>query len=220
MDLVEQWPLFGLRVTTPRFELRIPTDSDLCALITLAKKGVHDPNTMPFAVPWTDLASPEFERSALQYHWKSRSDLTPQAWNLGFVVVYEGEVIGMQELHTKNFAALRSTESGSWLGLEWQGRGLGKEMRAAIVRFAFDHLRAEEITSGAFVDNVASQQVSIATGYEQNGHSTMIRRGVRSPQVRFRLTRERWETTQQDGSATKVSISVDGLEACRAMLGI
>ena len=35
-----------------------------------------------------------------------------------------------------DFPTLRAAESGSWLGLAYQGRGFGKEMRAAIVEFA------------------------------------------------------------------------------------
>ena len=48
------WPLFDLRITTPRVELRPPTDEDLFALASLAAAGVHDPDFMPFAIPWTE----------------------------------------------------------------------------------------------------------------------------------------------------------------------
>jgi RimJ/RimL family protein N-acetyltransferase len=220
MDLTGYWLLFGLRTTTPRLELRIPNDADLAALVTTAKAGVHDPDTMPFLVPWTDLASPEFERSALQYHWRARSHFSVSAWDLGFVAVLDGEVIGMQGLHAKDFVTLRSIETGSWLGLGWQGRGIGKEMRAAIVRFAFDYLRAEEITSGAMSDNISSQRVSAAIGYEPNGMNTIIRRGQRETSFRYRLTRERWEATQRDDLGTNIPISVTGFEECRDMIGI
>jgi RimJ/RimL family protein N-acetyltransferase len=220
MDLEKYWPLFGLRIATPRLELRIPNDADLGALVAAAKAGVHDPDTMPFAVPWTDLVSPEFERSALQYHWSARSQFRMSAWDLGFVVVLDGEVIGMQGLHAKDFVTLRSIETGSWLGLRWQGQGIGKEMRAAIVQFGFDHLCAEEITSAAMLDNKSSQRVSAAIGYEPNGTNTIIRRGERVTSLRFRLTRERWQATRRDDTAINVPISVTGFEECRNMLGL
>ena len=40
------WPLFDLRVTTPRLSLRYVADE-------LVAQGIHDPATMPFSEPWT-----------------------------------------------------------------------------------------------------------------------------------------------------------------------
>ena len=215
MALADLWPLLGLRITTPRLELRVPDDADLAELVEVARAGVHDPDTMPFAIAWTDLASPEFERSALQYHWRCRADFSPARWDLGFVVVLEGRVIGMQSLHAANFAVLRSIETGSWLGLAYQGCGIGKEMRGAVVDFAFEHLDARTVTSGAFEDNIASQRVSIATGYEPNGVDSLLRRGAPAPHLRFRLTRERWAAGR-----SSVSTEVAGFDQCRSMFGL
>ena len=47
------WPFFGLRIRTPRLELRYPSDGDLLAVAALAAEGIHEPDTMPFSVPWT-----------------------------------------------------------------------------------------------------------------------------------------------------------------------
>src|SRR6476661_7534358 len=47
------WPLFDLHITTPRLELRYPTDDDLFALAGIPAEGIHDPETMPFAKPFT-----------------------------------------------------------------------------------------------------------------------------------------------------------------------
>ena len=46
------WPLFDLRIRTPRVEIRLPTDEDLVALAHVAKRGVHDANSMPFLKAW------------------------------------------------------------------------------------------------------------------------------------------------------------------------
>jgi len=64
------WPLAGLRLLTPRLELRLPTDTDLDELASLAAAGVHDPDLQPFAFPWTDAAPGERARATLQYHWR------------------------------------------------------------------------------------------------------------------------------------------------------
>ncbi|HEX4528130.1 MAG TPA: hypothetical protein VIA11_01855, partial [Acidimicrobiia bacterium] len=61
----QHWPLFGLRVRTPRLELRYPTDDDYQAVVALAAEGIHDRDTMPFYVPWTRAASPLLERNML-----------------------------------------------------------------------------------------------------------------------------------------------------------
>ncbi len=59
----DMWPLFQLRLQTPMLELRLPTDSDLADLASLAAAGVHDPEDQPFAVPWTDAAPADRARS-------------------------------------------------------------------------------------------------------------------------------------------------------------
>ena len=55
--MAHPWPLFDLRIRTPRLELRLPSDDDLLALMALARSGVHDPGETPFLVPWDELPS-------------------------------------------------------------------------------------------------------------------------------------------------------------------
>lgn len=90
------WPLFDLKVRTPRLELRVPTDDDLLALLDVASAGVHDPEVMPFGVPWTDVPSPEFERSFLGFFWNARASWTTMSWRLPLAVVRDGLPIGLQ----------------------------------------------------------------------------------------------------------------------------
>ncbi|EQD45135.1 GCN5-related N-acetyltransferase, partial [mine drainage metagenome] len=67
--------------------------------------------------------------------------------------------------------------TGSWLGREHQGRGFGKEMRAAILHLGFATLGAEEALTSAFSDNPASIRVTRGLGYEENGTWRAARRG-------------------------------------------
>jgi hypothetical protein len=60
------WPLAGLRLHTPRLELRWPTLADLDELATLAAAGVHDPHVQPFSAAWTDVPAAEVGRPAAQ----------------------------------------------------------------------------------------------------------------------------------------------------------
>jgi RimJ/RimL family protein N-acetyltransferase len=214
MTIKDYWPLFGLRIKTERLELRVPTDDDVLELLEVARGGVHSPSTMPFLVPWTDQAPPEFERSFLQYHWGCRARWSERSWDLNFVVVVDGKIVGSQGIAASNFGILRTIETGSWLGLEFQGQGIGKAMRAAVVAFAFGYLGAERIPSGAFLDNPASRRVSQATGYETNGSNLVERRGTAAEQLRFALTKERWES-----NSVGTPIIVEGLETCRSFFG-
>lgn len=214
MTIMNYWPLAGLRIKTERLELRVPNDDDVLELLEVARGGVHDPSSMPFLVPWTDRTSPEFERSFLQYHWGCRARWSAASWDLNFVVVVDGKIVGSQGIAASNFATLRTVETGSWLGLKSQWQGIGKAMRSAVVAFAFEYLEAERVISSAFYDNPASQQVSRATGYETNGTNMVLRRGIAAQQLRFMVTKERWEA-----SKLRTPIVVVGLETCRSSFG-
>jgi len=193
----------------------VPSDADLVGLVDAVRAGIHDPATMPFDSGWTDAESPELERGALQYWWKGRGLFSPTAWDLTFAVILDGEVIGAQNLTAADFPALRQAETGSWLTMAHHGKGIGKEMRRAVLHFAFSALEAEAVTSAAFADNPASQGVSLAVGYEPNGRSIGARRGEAGEQVRFRITKQRWLDTRTD-----LSVDVHGFEACRDMFGL
>jgi hypothetical protein len=51
---LDDWPLFGLEIATPRVVLRAPRDDDFPGLLAAIDAGVHDPTTMPFLFPSTD----------------------------------------------------------------------------------------------------------------------------------------------------------------------
>jgi RimJ/RimL family protein N-acetyltransferase len=83
----------------------------------------------------------------------------------------------------------RTTETGSWLGRRFQGRGIGTATRQVIAAFAFDHLDAQQVTSAAFQDNVGSVSVSRKVGYTENGVDIWARDGKPVPHQRFLLSR-------------------------------
>ncbi len=168
-SLTDAWPIFGLRLRTERLVLRLSTDEELAPLMVLARKGIHPPDEMPFGVAWSTLASPEFERGFMQHHWSLRGSWQPTDWMLNLTTELDGVPIGSQSIGAKDFAIHRTVGTGSWLGLEFQRRGFGKEMRAAVLGFAFDGLGARIAETSAFLDNAASNAVSRALGYAENG---------------------------------------------------
>ena len=212
--LTDVWPLFGLVLRTPRLELRLPSLEQLAALAELAEQGVHDPAVMPFQVPWTDLPPGDRGRSVMQYQWAQWGALTPARWTIEFAVLAGGEPAGVQGIGGEEFAVTREVHTGSWLGLRHQGRGIGTEMRAAVLHLAFAGLGADWATSTAGTDNRASIGVSRKLGYADDGIAVSTVRGRRRMDRRFRIDRETWAARQ------RVPVEIIGLAPCRKLLGV
>ena len=210
---VPDWPLFDLRVVTPRLELRFPDDSDVQEVACLADGGIHDDSYMPFSVPWTRETGVALRRGTLQWSWRSRAEWTPDKWSFNPVVVVNDRIVGVQGLMADEFGVTRSVNTGSWLGRAHQGQGIGTEMRAAILHLAFEGLGAEEALTAARHDNHASMGVTTKLGYRPNGEEYASFGGEKVRLVRYRMTRAEWETRRRD------DISIEGLEACLELFG-
>ncbi|WP_428832872.1 GNAT family N-acetyltransferase [Microbacterium flavum] len=83
--------------------------------------------------------------------------------------------VGIQSASGDDWAVLREVETGSWLGHAHQGRGIGRRMRALMLTFCFEALKADSVVSTAFTDNVASNAVSLRTGYQVDGIQRVVR---------------------------------------------
>jgi RimJ/RimL family protein N-acetyltransferase len=208
------WPLFGLEVRTPRLTLRYLDDELAMELVEVAANGVHNPATMPFSVPWTDLPSPQMEQEALRFYWQSRAATRPESWRLLHAVIVDGSVAGAADLFADGFPRLRQFTTGSWLGRAHQGRGLGKELRMAALTLGFDGLGAEFALTGAWHDNASSLGVTRSLGYELEGHRRMLRRDVPDEMHGFRMHRDHWATLRRD------DITLHGVDAAREFLGL
>jgi len=211
--IADHWPLFGLRLRTPRLELRLPDLDELARLGAVAAAGVHDPAVMPFVVTWTDATPQQRARNTIQWHWTQMGRWSPADWSLHLVAFLDGEVVGTQDVSATEFATLRTVGTGSWLGHAYHGRGLGTEMRAAVLELAFAGLGAERATSEAFEDNAASYGVSRKLGYADNGTDWHVVRGKPVRGRRLVLDRDAW------AAARTVPVEITGLEPCLPMFG-
>ena len=209
------WPLFDVEVRTPRVTLRYIDDELGCALMDVARRGIHDPSWMPFGMAWTDVPSPQFERNAFQFWWRCRANTTPTSWNVNFAVIVDGQVMGATGLFADDFPTLRAFETGSWLGREFQGQGVGTEMRIATVQFGFEALDAQWATTGAFADNGASLGVTNKLGYTPNGAKFITRRGEASQTLLYRMDRAHWEE-----HVRRDDIEIVGADGARDVLGL
>jgi len=211
--LTRHWPLFGLRLATPRLVLRPVSDDDLAELVDLVLTGIHDPADMPFSVPWTDAPRDELIASTLRYHWSARAQATAESWSVLFAVRCGGELLGTQELRADHFPVTRTVHTGSWLGAAHHGQGFGTEMRCAVIDFAFDHLKAIRAETSAFVDNPASLAVSRKVGYQPNGDRVVQRRPAEA------AVDQRLLLTPSTFRKPVWAVQVSGLAACRGSFG-
>jgi RimJ/RimL family protein N-acetyltransferase len=205
------WPLFDLRITTPRLQLRLPTEELTDQLIDTILD--HDRDQMPFS-SWARKPRAELPFNTLSHVWGQLAGFTRDDWSLPLAVVIDGTAVGMQSLMAKKFPITRQVDSGSWLGRRYQGRGYGTEMRSAALYFAFIELGAEVAVSTSFADNAASIAVSRRNGYTQNGIDRQTRDGTMQETLRFRLTRDDWQRHRP------VEVQVDGFDRCRPLFGL
>ncbi|MCY9786883.1 GNAT family N-acetyltransferase [Nocardiopsis sp. EMB25] len=208
------FPPMGLRLTTPRLELRLPGTEDLGRLAQTAAGGIHETDAMPFAEPWTDGTPTEVGLRAVQYNLARMAEVGPKKWSLNLVVVHEDTVLGIQDIGARDFAITRQVSTGSWLGRRHQGRGFGTEMRAAVLHLAFAELGAVAAETAVLEGNTASERVSRKLGYRPNGASLTAVRGQAVVEHGYRLTRQDWEKHRT------VPVTVTGLEPCLPLLGL
>ncbi|MEO5705145.1 MAG: GNAT family protein [Candidatus Limnocylindrales bacterium] len=212
--LLDLWPLYGLRLRTGDLELRYPTEAELPAFVDLIDAGIHPPGEMPFGIAWTEL--PNTQRNLASYQWwmGSRGRWSIDDWTLTLGVWEHGRAVGFQDLRGPQFPTFRTVATGSWLGAAFQRRGIGKLMRQAVLALAFDHLGARIAETEAFLDNPASNRVSLAVGYEPNGFGELAPNGMPRETQKFRLTLEGWR------ARPRPRVTVDGVESCLEMFGI
>jgi RimJ/RimL family protein N-acetyltransferase len=192
--LAALWPASALRVRAGDLELRWMDDDVLVELAGLASRGVHASDAMPFEHPWTRGTPEQVARSVLAYQWNARAQVSRSRFVLELAVVHDGVPVGVQGLVADDWHVLRRVQTGSWLGQEHQGRGIGTRMRILALHLAFSGLYAREATSGAFVDNAASNAVSRRVGYESDGAFHVARDGVAVLHSRYTMSRERWHS--------------------------
>ncbi len=224
------WPVSALRVVAAdalgpgpgssagrTLELRYLDDELVVDLARVASRGVHSPDAMPFDVPWTRGTPVEVARSILAYQWGARSRLSPASWALELGVLVDGVPVGVQALQADEFLVTRTVETGSWLGLEHQGTGIGTAMRLLALHLAFDGLDARAATTSAWEDNRASNAVTRKVGYERDGARTEVREGAPVEKLRYRMRREAWEARPAE---QRLDVTSPGLDGTRAFFGI
>jgi len=199
-DSADPWPLQSLMLTTPDLVLRGMSETDALALSHLVPPDLEaDPR----------LAHLSAGADVLQAYWRNVGLWQPSDWVLPFVVLQDGQPVGLQGLEGKDFAVRRTVDSHSWLLASARGRGWGKQMRAAVLSLAFDHLDAAYAVTEAWEDNAASLGVSRSLGYVDNGVDVHP-----GPRVMRRMLLE------GSGWSSPVPVEVTGLTPCLPFFGL
>lgn len=201
------WPLAGLRLTTRQLELRLPNEREALHLASLAPADLEqDP-------AWPAPPASQTPTGVLRGYWRALGQWKVDSWALPLGVWLHGEPVGFQVLEAERLAVLRTVETASWLIASARGSGIGKEMRAAVLTLAFEHLGAERARSSAWEWNASSLGVSRSLGYVDNGWDFEAH-GERPPGVMRRVILEKsaWK-------GTAWPTEVQGLAACRSWFG-
>jgi RimJ/RimL family protein N-acetyltransferase len=195
--------------------MRYVTDEFAEQLAELAAAGLHDPATMPFSRPWTDLQPPELQSDRLRYFWRSRAETTPAHWEINLAVHdHDHQLVGRCVVHSDQFLTTATAATGSWLGRQHQGQGLGREIRHAVLHLLFAGLNGEHAVTHAWHDNTASLRVTRSLPYTEDGHAQELRRGQPDTVQAFTMTRDRWHTIR------RTDIELTGIDTTREFLGI
>jgi RimJ/RimL family protein N-acetyltransferase len=206
-------PLHGLRLRTPRLELRLGSHEELVELARLAERGVHPPEEMPFAIAWTDrIGEPDFVEITVAWHEEHLASWTPNDWTLNLLVWEAGELVGTQGMLAERFAEQPVVNTGSWLGREHQRRGIGTEMRAAVLELAFRGLGARRAESSWLEGNEASRRVSAKLGYVAVSERTQSPRGTPVADHVVAVERDAWRCP--------VEVEIGGLGPCLPLFGV
>ncbi|MDQ3030005.1 MAG: GNAT family N-acetyltransferase [Actinomycetota bacterium] len=206
------WPLADLRLTTPEVELRPLCEADLPELVAILPDDLEqDPEAVRYDVD----RHTQRDITMVQGYWGSRGGWRPDAWNLMFAVRFGGRLIGAQSLEAQDFAALRVVDSWSFLATDSRGRGLGKQMRRAVLALAFGPLAAESAVTSAWHDNHASLGVSRSLGYRDNGVSVHRRGDTRGTIAHLRMIRADWCRTERADD-----IEIERFEPCQPFFGV
>lgn len=211
--LEEIWPPYGLVVESGDLRMTALREADVPEVLDVVAGGIHDPAWTPFLFPWTDAPAEEMPANYVRFFASTLTRTVDGGVSLELVVRRNGRVVGMQGLNGPDVARTRRLETGSWLGLPFQGQGLGTRMRRMMCALAFDGLGLDAVTSSAWEDNAASRRVSEKVGYRETGRGEAERRGVPTGEVYFELRPE--ELVRGDEP-----VRITGAEELRRFLGL
>jgi putative acetyltransferase len=96
-----------------------------------------------------------------------------------FIAVLDGEVIGIAGLHVKQGRRRHTADLGMSVHDQFQGRGIGRKLLAALLDVADNHLGLVRVELEVFPDNVRAIRLYESMGFEHEGckRKSVFRKG-------------------------------------------
>jgi ribosomal-protein-alanine N-acetyltransferase len=172
--------------TTQRLILRAPMMTDMKVFVPLLGDWEVARNLGPVPYPYTDTLFREY----LARTDAERRDGTD--YNMAVTRALDGAFIGVVSVH--RHATDPTVELGYWYGRPYWGQGYATEAARPLLRFAFEDLGVEAVTSGFFIDNPNSGRVLEKLGFTATGTKQRhcVSRGCEVTVHRVLLTKEQF----------------------------
>ena len=172
--------------TPQRLILRAPTMTDKAVFVRLLNDYEVTKNLGPVEHPYTD----DLFREYLERTDRERRAGTD--FNMAVTRAMDGAFLGLVSVHCNPTEPTVSI--GYWYGRPYWGQGYATEAARPMLRFAFEDLGAEAMTSGFFVDNPNSGRVLEKLGFTVVGQEPRpcVSRNCEVLSNRVRLTKEQF----------------------------
>lgn len=127
---------------------------------------------------------------------RTREEPAQVGW-LGWAAILRdgGELVGDGGFHGPPDAH-GAVEIGYSVAPAWRGRGLAREMVAALLEWSFAHEAVHTVEAETLEGNLPSQAVLRRLGFAPDGRHDDLDEG---PMLRWRLDRDTWESSREAG---------------------
>lgn len=207
-------PMSELSLACDQVEMRPLAPADRGAFEALLRGGIHPPDYMPFASPWSR-DTPENLAAGIAYTaGQVAADCRCDDYVLQFAVRRAGDLVGMQQTRVTGPPGRAVGAVGYWLGTAFQGRGIGTLSQAMMCAVFLDHLGVPTLTSSIFADNAPSLASARKVGFTPTGAAQLVRDGEPVPVIHLVLTAATFNRSAAPG------VRFAGLAQARRFLGL
>lgn len=161
-----------IEITTPRFTLRPLKPEDASRIADLCNDQSIARNTARIIHPYTRKDAESFVAYAIE--------ATRKGGEYPFAVCRNGTIIACAGVKPHGDKAC---ELGYWVGADSRGQGVATEAGDAMLQFARAKLKPALLTSGHFIDNLASGRVLAKLGFRPAGETETMHSAGRGTDV-------------------------------------
>jgi ribosomal-protein-alanine N-acetyltransferase len=153
-----------MRIETKRLILRTPRKSDWEDIFEGANDIDVGKNLLVLPYPYRKKDAKDFIVSCI----KKQSKKKPTDYDLAIELKAEKKVIGITSI-TPSHEDPKVGVTGSWINRHYWRKGYILEAKVSILDFAFNNLKMRKVETTAFVENVASNNMSRKLGFKLEG---------------------------------------------------